>query len=320
MLELHHEQNLPLRQMVVLYRNHSHSLELQVELTRRQIPFSVRSGLRFFEQAHIKDVVAYLRARQNHQDALAWVRLLRLWPGIGAQTAEKLAQALAAAPPGVRSGQVLEQQAGIARGRTRPALDRLVELWKILEDPSQPSPGALIRRVVLGHYADYADRSFANAAARKEDLEQLAAYADRYPDVDEFLSELSLLQGLSAENVIAAGEPDDMLVLSTIHQAKGLEWPIAFVLWLSEGRFPMAQSLRLPRDEEEERRLFYVATTRAADELYLCYPMIEESKDGPSHILRPSRFLVEIDRSPPVFERWQIEEAPYDPEGAPPGA
>ena len=319
-LELHHEQNLPLRQMVVLYRNHSHSLELQVELTRRQIPFSVRSGLRFFEQAHIKDVVAYLRARQNHQDALAWVRLLRLWPGIGAQTAEKLAQALAAAPPGVRSGQVLEQQAGIARGRTRPALDRLVELWKILEDPSQPSPGALIRRVVLGHYADYADRSFANAAARKEDLEQLAAYADRYPDVDEFLSELSLLQGLSAENVIAAGEPDDMLVLSTIHQAKGLEWPIAFVLWLSEGRFPMAQSLRLPRDEEEERRLFYVATTRAADELYLCYPMIEESKDGPSHILRPSRFLVEIDRSPPVFERWQIEEAPYDPEGAPPGA
>jgi len=319
-LELHHEQNLPLRQMVVLYRNHSHSLELQVELTRRQIPFSVRSGLRFFEQAHIKDVVAYLRARQNHQDALAWVRLLRLWPGIGAQTAEKLAQALAAAPPGVRSGQVLEQQAGIARGRTRPALDRLVELWKILEDPSQPSPGALIRRVVLGHYADYADRSFANAAARKEDLEQLAAYADRYPDVDDFLSELSLLQGLSAENVIAAGEPDDMLVLSTIHQAKGLEWPIAFVLWLSEGRFPMAQSLRLPRDEEEERRLFYVATTRAADELYLCYPMIEESKDGPSHILRPSRFLVEIDRSPPVFERWQIEEAPYDPEGAPPGA
>ena len=312
-LELHHEQSLPLAKMAVLYRNHSHSLELQVELTRRQIPFAVRSGLRFFEQAHIKDVVAYLRARQNPQDALAWVRLLRLWPGIGAQTAEKLAQALAAAPPGVRSGQVLEHQAAQARGRARPALDRLVELWKLLEDPGAAGPGALIRGVVLAHYADYADRSFANAAARKEDLEQLAAYADRYPDVDEFLSELSLIQGLSAENVIAAGEPDDMLVLSTIHQAKGLEWPVAFVLWLSEGRFPMAQSLRLPKDEEEERRLFYVAVTRAADELYLCYPMIEETRDGPSHILRPSRFLAELDRAPPVFERWQIEEAPYDP-------
>ncbi|MCA9638569.1 MAG: ATP-dependent helicase, partial [Myxococcales bacterium] len=92
-LELHHEQNLPLSRIAVLYRNHAHSLELQVELTRRQIPFAVRSGLRFFEQAHIKDVVAYLRARQNPQDSLAWIRLLRLWPGIGSQTAERLADA-----------------------------------------------------------------------------------------------------------------------------------------------------------------------------------------------------------------------------------
>ncbi|MFY0540817.1 3'-5' exonuclease [Nannocystis pusilla] len=81
MLELHHEYDLPLSRMAVLYRNHSHSLELQVELTRRQIPYTVRSGLRFFEQAHIKDVVAYLRARQNPQDSLSWIRLLRLWPG-----------------------------------------------------------------------------------------------------------------------------------------------------------------------------------------------------------------------------------------------
>jgi DNA helicase-2/ATP-dependent DNA helicase PcrA len=309
-LELHHEQDLPLRKIAVLYRNHSHSLELQVELTRRQIPFSVRSGLRFFEQAHIKDVVAFLRARQNPQDALAWVRLLRLWPGIGAQTAEKLAQALADAPPGLRSVQILQHHEASARGRSKGALSRLVELWTALDDPAKASPGALIRQIVADHYSEYADRAFPNAAARKEDLEQLAAYAERYPEVDEFLSELSLIQGLSAENVLAAGDPDDMLVLSTIHQAKGLEWPVAFVLWLSDGRFPMAQSLRLPRDEEEERRLFYVATTRAADELYLCYAMLEEARDGPSHLLRPSRFLIELDRAPPVFERWQIEESP----------
>ncbi|MBK8260752.1 MAG: ATP-dependent helicase [Nannocystis sp.] len=308
-LELHHEQDLPLRKIAVLYRNHSHSLELQVELTRRQIPFSVRSGLRFFEQAHIKDVVAFLRARQNPHDALAWVRLLRLWPGIGAQTAEKLAQALADAPPGLRSVQILQHHEASARGRGKGALSRLVELWTALDDPAKASPGALIRQIVADHYSEYADRAFPNAAARKEDLEQLAAYAERYPEVDEFLSELSLIQGLSAENVLAAGDPDDMLVLSTIHQAKGLEWPVAFVLWLSDGRFPMAQSLRLPRDEEEERRLFYVATTRAADELYLCYAMLEEARDGPSHLLRPSRFLVELDRAPPVFERWQIEES-----------
>lgn len=311
-LELHHEYDLPLSRMAVLYRNHSHSLELQVELTRRQIPFTVRSGLRFFEQAHIKDVVAYLRARQNPQDALSWIRLLRLWAGVGAQTAEQVAALLAkeTAAGNASSAQLLAAQAEQARGRARPALARLAELWAVIEDPKLRSPGAMIREVVARHYGEYADRNFPNAAARKEDLEQLAGYAERYDGANEFLSELALVQGMSAENVLGAEEPDDMLVLSTIHQAKGLEWPICFVLWLAEGRFPMATSMRQPEDAEEERRLFYVATTRAGDELYLCYPVIEETKDGPSHLMRPSRFLVEVDHNPAVFERWQIEEAP----------
>lgn len=311
-LELHHEYDTPLARMAVLYRNHSHSLELQVELTRRQIPFSVRSGLRFFEQAHIKDVCAYLRARQNPQDALSWVRLLRLWPGIGAQTAEQLATFLAQSTGG-SSAQRLAEQAARARGRARDALTRLAELWAILEDPSQQSPGDMIRRVVERHYGEYADRNFPNAAARKDDLEQLAGYAARYPAASEFLGELALVQGISAENVLGAEEPDDKLVLSTIHQAKGLEWPICFVLWLAEGRFPMATAMRQPADIEEERRLFYVAVTRAGDELYLSYPVIEETRDGPSHMLRPSKFLLELDTLPAVFDRWQIEEAPADP-------
>ncbi len=312
-LELHHEYDMPLSRMVVLYRNHSHSLELQVELTRRQIPFSVRSGLRFFEQAHIKDVCAYLRARQNPQDALSWVRLLRLWPGIGAQTAEQLATYLAEGTGEGRprsSAARLAEQAARARGRAREALTRLAELWTILEDPALQSPGDMIRRVVERHYGEYADRNFPNAAARKDDLEQLAAYAERYPGANDFLGELALVQGITAENVLGAEEPDDKLVLSTIHQAKGLEWPVCFVLWLAEGRFPMATSMRTPADVEEERRLFYVATTRAADELYLSYPVIEETRDGPSHMLRPSKFLLEVDTQPAVFERWQIEEAP----------
>lgn len=311
-LELHHEYDTPLARMAVLYRNHSHSLELQVELTRRQIPFSVRSGLRFFEQAHIKDVCAYLRARQNPQDALSWVRLLRLWPGIGAQTAEQLATFLSQSTGG-SSAQRLAEQAARARGRARDALTRLAELWAILEDPALQSPGDMIRRVVERHYGEYADRNFPNAAARKDDLEQLAGYAARYPAASEFLGELALVQGISAENVLGAEEPDDKLVLSTIHQAKGLEWPICFVLWLAEGRFPMATAMRQPADIEEERRLFYVAATRAGDELYLSYPVIEETRDGPSHMLRPSKFLLELDTLPAVFDRWQIEEAPADP-------
>jgi DNA helicase-2/ATP-dependent DNA helicase PcrA len=126
------------------------------------------------------------------------------------------------------------------------------------------------------------------------------------------LAELALVHGVAAENVIMADEPDDKLVLSTIHQAKGLEWPIVFVLWLAEGRFPTKQSMRSPAELEEERRLFYVAVTRACDELHLLYPTIEEGREGPSTLLRPSRFLYEIDHAPAVFERWDIEEVPRE--------
>ncbi len=312
-LELHHEQNLPLRRMAVLYRNHSHSLELQVELARRDIPFSVRSGMKFFEQAHIKDVVAYLRARENHQDELAWLRLLRLWPGVGATTAQRVAQRLAEAGPqvgGASATSLLREEASSARGRGRGALEQLGELWTTFSDPDLTDPGKMIQSIVEFHYAEYAERSFTNAKARKEDLEHLASYASHYGDASAFLAEVALVQGISAEAVAAKEAPDDQLTLTTIHQAKGLEWPICFLLWLSEGRFPMPQSIKQPRELEEERRLFYVAMTRAADELYLCYPTLEEGRDGPNRLLRPSRFLTEVDFAPAVFERWEIDEVP----------
>jgi DNA helicase-2/ATP-dependent DNA helicase PcrA len=323
-LELHHEQNLPLRKMAALYRNHAHSLELQVELTRRGIPFAVRSGLRFFEQAHIKDVVAYLRARENPRDALAWLRLLRLWPGVGNRTAERVAGVLSGeldehgerrehpTLPTASVPELLTREAEQARGRATDALTKLAKLFERLLDGPERGPASAIRLVVAEHYRDYADRTFTNADARNEDLDNLASFAERWPDASDFLSELALIQGMAAENVVVGDEPDDKLVLSTIHQAKGLEWPIVFVLWLAEGRFPTAQSLRTATELEEERRLFYVATTRAADELYLLYPTIEEGRDGPSKILRPSRFVAEIEHAPAVLERWDIEEVPRD--------
>jgi DNA helicase-2/ATP-dependent DNA helicase PcrA len=309
-LELHHEQGLPLAKMSVLYRNHSHSLELQVELTRRQIPYAIRSGLRFFEQAHIKDVVAYLRAHDNPRDGLAWVRLLKQWPGIGAHTAETLALELAKVPERAGVAPRLAQLAAASKGRGADALSGLATLFALLDAAAGHAPGDALRRVVESHYAEYAERSFTNADVRKEDIEHLAAYAERYGSAQEFLADLALFDGLAAENVAGAEAPDDKLVLSTIHQAKGLEWPIAFVLWLVDGRFPTAQSMRVVADLEEERRLFYVAVTRAADELYLCYPTIEHGRDGPATLMRPSRFLTEIDAPPAVFDRWQISEEP----------
>lgn len=323
-LELHHEQNIPLRKMAALYRNHAHSLELQVELTRRNIPFAVRSGLRFFEQAHIKDVVAYLRARDNPRDGLAWLRLLRLWPGIGNRTADRLAALLSGEidehgqraaepiPPRTPIPELLAREAELARGRAKGALEELARLFERLAETHERSPAAAIRLVLDAHYRDYADRTFTNADARKEDLDNLARFAERWTESSEFLGELALIQGVAGENVVVGDEPDDKLVLSTIHQAKGLEWPIVFVLWLAEGRFPTAQSLRSATELEEERRLFYVAVTRAEDELYLLYPTLEEGRDGPSKILRPSRFVAEIEHKPAVFERWEIEEVPRE--------
>ena len=323
-LELHHEQNLPLRKIAALYRNHAHSLELQVELTRRNIPFAVRSGMRFFEQAHIKDVVAYLRARENPRDALAWLRLLRLWQGIGNRTAERVAGMLSGEldehgqlrpepiTPTLPVAELLAREAEQARGRAKPALEELAQLFTRLDETSERSPSAAIRLVVESHYRDYADRTFTNADARKEDLDNLARFAERWTEAAEFLSELALIQGMAGENVVVGDEPDDKLILSTIHQAKGLEWPVVFVLWLAEGRFPTAQSLRNAAELEEERRLFYVAATRAEDELYMLYPTIEEGRDGPAKILRPSRFVAEIEHQPAVFERWEIEEVPRD--------
>ena len=313
-LELHHDQALPLAKMAVLYRNHGHSLELQVELSRRGIPFAVRSGVRFFEQAHIKDVVAYLRARQNPRDALSWVRLLRQWPGVGAQTAERIATTLAGlgeTPADPRQGPAtLRTEAEQAKGRTKTALGKLATLWDLLTQGA--GPGDAIRRIVKEHYSEYAERTYPNAKARREDLDHLATFADSYPSAQGFLDEVALVQGIAAKKAGPADHVEDQLVLSTVHQAKGLEWPIVFLLALVDGKFPSSQALRSDDEIEEERRLFYVATTRAADELYMCYPTMEDGRDGPSRLLRASRFITELDRRPPVFTRWDIEEAPAD--------
>ena len=307
LLEAHQVDGLPLGEIAVLYRNHAHALEVQVELARRKIPYLVRSGLRFFEQAHIKDVVAFLRVLTNPQDDLAWRRVLRLYSGIGERSARRLAEHAARRP--VDAERLLADFATELPPRARPPASRLGALLACLrEAPSDPATE--IGRVVEGHYADYAASAFPNADARVEDLRQLAEYAGRFPDVPAFLAELSLVGGVAAEAAMPGEPPEEHVTLSTIHQAKGLEWTCVFVLWLCDGRFPHVQALRSPEDEEEERRLFHVAVTRARRLLFLCHPKWSEDARGLRTILRPSRFLTEVDGPTSPFERWEIETAP----------
>jgi DNA helicase-2/ATP-dependent DNA helicase PcrA len=168
-------------------------------------------------------------------------------------------------------------------------------------------------RLVL-HDAGYGEAlkvRYANAQARHDDVLQLSDYALQAESLEHLLSDLTLLDSLEAEDVVEGGEPDEKLTLSSVHQAKGLEWRAVFLIWLADGRFPSAPALRAQDGEEEERRLFYVAVTRAKDELYLAYPMMQEERDQARLLMRPSRFLDELPLLPtPPYEKWSIELEP----------
>jgi DNA helicase-2/ATP-dependent DNA helicase PcrA len=139
-----------------------------------------------------------------------------------------------------------------------------------------------------------------------EDINQLMHFSQQYASTESFLSELALLNSVETETVVGGGYEDERVKLSTIHQAKGLEWDIVFIIWLVEGRFPSMRSLNSSAGEEEERRLFYVAVTRARDELYLGYPLWDYSSYNPSTLLKPSRFLQEIPST--SYTKWVVEE------------
>ncbi|MBW2731340.1 MAG: ATP-dependent helicase [Deltaproteobacteria bacterium] len=315
-LELHQQEDVPLRHIAVLYRAHSHSMELQLELTRREIPFRVRSGLRFFEQAHIKDVLSYLRLVHNPVDPLAWQRVLRTWSGVGRRSAEHVMERTLSVPhKPLRPAEVLNDADLRARlpKSAHAAIKRLAGLFAAL-DPAL-SLSEMVRQVLDAHYRDYALSAFPNGETRVDDLEQLADYARQYSSTGEdtlerFLSEIALVAGFGAEAPKAGEHADDCLTLSTIHQAKGLEWRAVFILALADTLFPQPMATRSNAELEEERRLFYVAATRAKDQLYLCHPRFEEPSKGPRKLLRLSRFVDELgDDGVVPYDRWEIVES-----------
>src|SRR5207244_3605613 len=280
------DEGVALNDMAVLYRSHFHALELQLELTRRNIPFSITSGIRFFEQAHIKDLTAYVKLVCNPRDELAFKRLTRLLPGIGGKSADKLWAAFNAERAGRSAASGSKSPIAVMLQSCAAAVPKkAVMAWaqftatisQLEAEPVRGSPAKMIRLAMEAVYEDYLKEHYANYRARQEDLEQLAGFALQFADTEEFLTQLSLLSNLEAED----GRPDstqsEQLRLSTIHQAKGLEFAVVFIIMLCEGLFPSARSLDNVEDEEEERRLFYVAITRAKNELYLSYPLVRFS-------------------------------------------
>ena len=314
-----HDEGEKLQDLAVLYRAHYQALEIQIELVRRGIPYEIRSGTRFFEQRHVKDVLAFLRILVNPKDELSWKRALKIFPRVGERSASAVWEAIGSGPDPLAAFRALDARSGAFGRGGEAALKPFRALLARLDGPSlQSSPAEAIRSVVEDVYRDYARSKFPNGDARLDDLEQFAQFAQTYDSLPTFLEEVALFNELSGEDVVPGEPDDDKVVLSSIHQAKGLEWSRVIVMGLSEGRFPNYRSTATEEGLEEERRLFYVAVTRAKNEIALVYPMLARDRYGVDVILEPSRFLAELPDG--VFERWTIEREPTPEEAAMPSA
>ncbi len=304
------EADIDLAQIAVLFRARYQAAELELELARRGVPYVIRGGIRFFEQAHVKDVLSFLKVLTNRQDEIAWVRALSLQPGIGSGYAERIYR-LAEKEP-VLGGVVRPDFGGELPARVREGLAQFKRIFKnLLKEGLRERPDALIEQVLEGGYNKHVLLNFDNAQDRLEDLRELVNFAHTYKDLKDFLADVTLRESFKGETIAGAGQEDrkadeDQLLLSTIHQAKGLEWKVVFVIGLAEGLFPHARSLENEDELEEERRLFYVAVTRAREELVLVHAMTRFDYNAGTVICRPSAFVQELPGS--AYDEVEVEE------------
>ncbi len=289
-LELH-ESGVPLPEIAVLFRSSFHSFDLEIELGRRNLQFVKRGGFKFIETTHIKDVLAHLRIIANPQDAVSWYRVLLLLDGVGAKSSEKiLAHVLDAPDP-------FQGLAGYrGRGAVNTALKSLAEALQQARDEGL-KPAEQLEVIVRYYGPILKHRHRDDYPKRQKDLEHFTIITERYRSLDRMLSDMALEPPTSSvDNVLATdGEDEGLLTLSTIHSAKGLEWNSVFIIWAVEGRFP---SLYNKDDDEleEERRLMYVAATRAKENLFITYPINVFDRATGMLLNRPSRFLDGIPR------------------------
>jgi DNA helicase-2/ATP-dependent DNA helicase PcrA len=367
--EAHGEHDFALRDIAVLYRAHYQAMDLQIELSRAGVPFTITSGVRFFEQAHVRDLTAHLRFAHNPRDTVAFIRLASLLPKVGPRKAES---ALAAAQQVARAQgksliaaltaesvaaklpvearadfkdlaltlQNLEEalaRLGVAQmhpgqqpapNAQPPSANERQQSSLFAEDedfslpsiphsalpaprsprPAQgpaPSPADIVRLAIESWYGDYLRNIYDNWESRREDLDSIIGFASRHADMNELLAQLVLLNSETSDRSV---EPDaDTVRLTTIHQAKGLEFPVVFIIGAADGLLPLKRAIDAG-DVEEERRLFYVAATRAKDELYVLYPRIV-TQGGPPTALEPSRFIEELD--PESFNQFRAKPGLY---------
>jgi DNA helicase-2/ATP-dependent DNA helicase PcrA len=289
------EQDIPLSRMAVLFRAGYHSFDLEIELVRAAMPFMKFGGFKFMESAHIKDLLAHLRVVANPRDTMSWNRLLLLVPGVGRATCNRFNSQ-------VQGG--FDLAAGVQWLRSQRRPQELKDLAALMESLNAPGQTLMTRmNLALAYYEPLAKARYDDYPKRLKDLEHLLAITARYKELQTFLNDLTLEPPSSLADVVTPTH--DYLTLSTVHSAKGLEWDAVFIIWAVEGRFPGFFSQDRDEDLEEERRLMYVAATRARNYLAVIFPSIGYSRQFGMTVNSPSRFIADIPRS--LLEPWRAE-------------
>ena len=290
------DEGVAMNEIAILYRSHFLALEIQLALSRSGIPYHITSGVKFFERQHIRDAVALLRFVYNPSDAQAWQRVAVLLPKIGEKGAQKI---YAAAHDHARLMQkdfidvlptddVKSKVAKDARDDWQNFCDSLKQVSATMRTGK---PTDAVETAIEGWYGDYLKGAYADYVDRFEELKALVGFASRFEEMQDFLAQIMLLNSETSDRQV---DPDaEAIKLTTVHQAKGLEYDVVFLIGLADGQFPGRRSIEAG-DVEEERRLFYVAVTRARNELYLSFPKVA-SRAGPGGMmLTPSRFILEL--------------------------
>ena len=290
------EAGVPLNEIAVLFRSSYLSFDLEIELTRANIPYAKFGGMKLVESAHIKDVIAFLRVIENPQDAVGWHRILLLHPGVGPKIAERILDQIAGGEAG-KPGEAPDI-------RVPPNTAELIDF--IGEETGRKNQPSEKVESVLKYYEPLMRSKYDDYAKREKDLVMFASIAERYRSLQNFLSDLALEP--PTESVVDMGEVDreqEQLVLSTIHSSKGLEWNSVFIIWALDGKFPSVHAGEDDDELEEERRLMYVACTRAKENLYVTYPMNVYDRESGKIFTKPSRFIDVVPAD--YYEKWNLD-------------
>ena len=279
------EEGIPLWDIAVLFRSSFHSFDLEIELARRQIPFVKRGGFQFMETSHVKDLLAHLRILANPQDEISWNRVLMLLEGVGPGASQKIIKWLLAGGNAVERLRSYDAKGKVAHG--------LRTLAQVLEEAARAELPSEQAHYLMQYYQPILKQNYPDDHPKRwRDMEHFQGMTERYRSLERLLSDMALEPPNDSIGGVLAVDPDEgPLVLSTIHSAKGLEFQSVFIIWALEGRFPSFYNTGSTDDLEEERRLLYVAATRAKQNLFISYPTRVFDRSLRMVLSQPSQFI-----------------------------